>query len=203
MDTYELKVHSEGYGETICVVDLASFLKGRRLFPCGDGNDYRLLKKDTAKVFARIRKYGQDAYTALESKHSKEVNEFPMAFAFDMKQFEEGMRELGLDPSDTDKVCRFDGGGFVRRSDADRFREMFARHAKERKEAIDGDPTGDGYIYGMFYCQLNNHEYTYTYDPEDTLDSLKLSWDDVNEAPKLLHGLNTAMEALGKADVFG
>lgn len=203
MDTYELKVQNETHGETICIVALASFLKGGRSFPCGDGSNYRLHKKDTAKVFARIRKYGKDAYITLESKHSKEVHEFPMAFAFDIKQFEEGMRKLGLDPGDTDKIFRFDGGGFVRLSDADRFREMFDRHEKERKEAIDGDPTGDGYIYGMFYCKLNDNEYTYTYDPEDTLDALKLSWDDVNGNPKLLHGLNTAMEALSKADPFG
>lgn len=203
MNAFELRVHSNLHGETSCVVDFAAFLKGRRLFPCGDGCDYRLFKKDIQQVYSKIRKCGRDTYAALESKHTKEVHEFPMAFAFDTQQFEEAMRKLGLDPSDTDKVCSFDGGGLVRRSDAGRFREMFARHDKERQDAIDGDPTGDGYIYGMFYHQLNNHEYTYTYDAEDTLNSLNLSWDKVNGNPKLLHGLNAAMEALKNADSFG
>lgn len=44
------------------------------------------------------------AYADMKSKHQKEVNNFPIKFAFDEKQFEEGMVELGLLPTDTDKV---------------------------------------------------------------------------------------------------
>lgn len=142
-----------------------------------------------------------NAYEELRDRHSREVNAFPMFFAYDDDRFKVGMRKFGLTPEDTDKICRIGGtGGFCLRSDASCLNEMLDRHEKERQEAIDGDPTGNGYIYDMFCFELSNHEYTYTYDPEDTLDALELSWDEVNSNAKLLHGLNKAMAALRKKD---
>lgn len=201
MDTYEINVKSEIYGETVCVVDISTFSQGRKIFSCADGSDYHLKRKDIKRIYSELGKLGVEAYISLRSRHQQEVNEFPFFFAFNNERFAEGMREFGLDPTDTDQICSFPGtGGYYRRSDADRLNEMFDRHAKERQAAIDGDLTGDAYIYGMFHFELNNHEYTYTYDAEDTLDALGLSWDKVNSNPKLLNGLNKAMAALREAD---
>ena len=43
-------------------------------------------------------------YDEIKEKHQKIVNEFPMKFAFSDEQFNRGMKELGLDPKDIDKV---------------------------------------------------------------------------------------------------
>lgn len=48
--TIEIKVKSELYGVTDCVIDIDSFLSGRRTFPCGDGCDYKLTDKDVLFV---------------------------------------------------------------------------------------------------------------------------------------------------------
>ena len=56
------------------------------------------------------------SYLELKWKHQKEFNEFPMFFAFNRKQFDEGMKTLGLKPNQTNKVYSFDGGGFYRKS---------------------------------------------------------------------------------------
>ena len=44
------------------------------------------------------------SYLELKWKHQKEFNEFPMFFAFNRKQFDEGMKTLGLKPNQTNKV---------------------------------------------------------------------------------------------------
>jgi hypothetical protein len=59
LDSYEIKVHSEGYGETHCVVDISAFLMGRKVHPCGDGTDYRLRRKDIERVYSHIEKTGR------------------------------------------------------------------------------------------------------------------------------------------------
>lgn len=130
-------------------------------------------------------------YTELKSKHQKEVNAFPFGFAFNQKQFDEMMEKWGLAPTDTDKIYKIGGGGFVRKSDADAMDEMFARHEAERKAAMQDDE----YPYQMFNYELANHEYSYTGDLEDTLDALGLTIDEVNADPRMADALKRAIAA--------
>ena len=85
-------------------------------------------------------------YQELRDRQQEEVNAFPMFFAFDQRQFAEGMRRLGLRPSDMNQVYAIAGtGGFYRKSDAPKLHEMFARHRKELDEAIAADKAGDNH----------------------------------------------------------
>lgn len=132
-------------------------------------------------------------YKALKDKHQAEVDAFPMFFAFSEDQFDEGMKKLGLKPTDTDKIYKLGStGGFYRKSDSQALRDMFARHRQEQKDAIAADPTGDGYIYDMFDYELANHEYGYTREIGPTLDALGLTVEDIQADKRLLHGLNKA-----------
>jgi len=134
-------------------------------------------------------------YAAIKNRQQQEVNAFPMRFAFNKEQFERGMRELGLKPTDTDKVYSLPGtGGFYRRTDAPKLHEMFDRHSNELQAAIDGDATGEGFIFQMFSYELANHEYGYTGSIDSTLDALCLTVEEINDNPRLLHGLQKAME---------
>lgn len=134
-----------------------------------------------------------NTYSILKQAHQKEVNEFPMAFAFSDKQFEEGMKKLGLKPTDTDKVYSFGNtGGFYKRTDAPKLKEMFDRHEREMKEAIEADETGNGFIYDMFVYELGNHEYIITYSTSDTLDALGLTHEEVKASQKLSYALDKA-----------
>lgn len=135
------------------------------------------------------------SYLILKRKHEVEVNAFPMVFAFSNKQFAEGMAKLGLQVTDTDEVFSIGGGGFIRRTDTREFNEMFERHEKEMKEAIDADLTGEGFILDMFDYELGNHEYCITWDVEPTLDALGFTIEEVEADAKLLHGLNKARKA--------
>lgn len=136
-------------------------------------------------------------YTELTEKQQKEVEDFPIFYAFNQKQFEEGMRSLGLDPTDTNRICKVGNtGGYIRKEDAIRLHEMLNRHAQEVEEQVKADTTGEGFIRDMFRTELANREYSYTKDVTDTLDALGLTRKDVDADPALRKGLALAIRDL-------
>lgn len=140
-------------------------------------------------------------YKALRDKHQLEVNAFPFFFAFSEEQFAKGMKTLGLSPGEEGKLYRLGStGGFYRRTEHGRLHEMFDRHAAEHQAEIDGDVTGEGYIYEMFSYELANHEYTYTNDISDTLDALDLTAEEINADERLRRGLAKAVSELRKME---
>lgn len=135
-----------------------------------------------------------ETYEQMKERHNKEVNAFPQFYAFSEKQFAEGMARLGLDPSDTHLVCKADLG-IIRKSDQTAYDEMWDRVDRETKEAIENDPTGDGFIYEMFLYELKNHEFCVTFSLESTLGALGLSHEQVHNSGPLHHGLSKAIRA--------
>jgi hypothetical protein len=128
-------------------------------------------------------------YDALRAKQQKEIDAFPCMWAFNQRQFAEGMAQLGLKETDTDKIYSLGNGGFIRKTDSEALAKMLNNHAEEMEKAIAEDKTGDGFIYDMFNYELANHEYSYTGDITDTLACLGLTLEKVNADERLLHGL--------------
>ena len=135
-------------------------------------------------------------YADLKRRQQEEFDAFPMQYAFSNQQFAEGMAALGLTPADTDKIYKAPGNGFYRREDGPRLKEMMDRFGRELREAIAGDQTGDGFIYEMFLCELENHEYGYTGDPEEALNALGYTWRRVQEDTRLLNGFAKAHDKI-------
>ena len=135
-------------------------------------------------------------YLELKEKHQKEVNAFPFMFAFSQSQFDEGMKKLGLEPKDTDKIYNLGAGAYIRKTDSDAYREMIKRHAREHTQAIESDSTGEGFIFDMFYYELKNHEYNYTGDLDDTLEALGYTYEDIKDSKALTTGLNKAIKTI-------
>ena len=133
-------------------------------------------------------------YVELKRRQEKEVNEFPMFFAFSKEQFSEGMKKLGLEPDEKDKIYSIGGGGYFRKSDSEKFKAMLDKHSEEMQKEIEGDTDGSGFIYDMFNYELSNHEYSYTYDVSDTLNALGFTIDYVNSNKNVLNGLLKAVE---------
>lgn len=133
-------------------------------------------------------------YSELREKQQKEIDAFPFMWAFNRKQFEEGMERLGLAPSDTDKIYSIGAGGYIRKTDSDALHEMMNRHAAEMQAAIDADETGEGFIFDMFNYELANHEYGYTRDPEPTLDALGMNMEEIMADGRLLNGWKKAVK---------
>lgn len=129
-------------------------------------------------------------YETMKEQHQKEVNDFPMFFAFSEKQFNEGMKKFGFDPSETNRIYSLNGGGYYKKTDAERLHNMFNRHDEEMKKAM-SDKT---FVYDMFYYELGNHEYGYTRDITDTLDALGLTTEEVNNNNLLSNCLQKACQ---------
>lgn len=128
-------------------------------------------------------------YREIKEKHHNEVNSFPMVFAFSNKQFEEGMRKLGLEPTDTDKVYKLGGtGGFYRKEDSSALHEMFDRHSKELSDAMQDEE----FIFEAFDYELGNHEFIVTGDVTDAVEALGMTVEEVYENPKMLNALKKA-----------
>ena len=139
----------------------------------------------------------ENKYRALVSKQAEEFYAFPMAYGFGEEGIARGMRSLGLDPSERDKVVAFgDSGGFYRKEDQPKLRAMFERHAKERQDAIEQDKTGLGFVQDMFVAVLSDTEYPYTGDASDALDRLGYTLQDVMSDKRLLNGLEAAKKKL-------
>ena len=134
-----------------------------------------------------------NAYSQLKDRQEKEFNEFPMFYAFNDKQFGEGMEKFGLSSADTDKIYSAGAEGYYLRTDSQKLKDLLNRHEKEMSDAIKADTTGDGFIFDMFDYELSNHEYCYTGDTEDTLDALGLSMEEIEKSPALSAGLKNAI----------
>lgn len=128
-------------------------------------------------------------YRQLREKQSKEFQAFPIFFAFNNDQFAEGMKKLGLDPTDTQKIYKLgSSGGFYRKSDSEALKELFRKHDAEMREAM----KDDAFLYDMFSYELGNHEYCITYDLFPTLEACGLTYDDIKKDQRLADALKAA-----------
>ena len=132
-------------------------------------------------------------YLEMKKRNQYEVNKFPKFFAFTKKRFEEQIIKRGLDPkNDLDKVLYIGGGGYMLRSDKEKFDNMLERHNKELSDAIAANK--NNFIVDMFTYELANHEYSVTKDVFDTLSAVGLTREDVNNNKALRKGLAEAIK---------
>jgi hypothetical protein len=126
-----------------------------------------------------------NTYLEFKQKMQRDLDKFPIVFAFNEEQLKEGLKKLGVSK---DKVVGVFGGGIIRASDKEKFVAMLEQHDREHKEMI----KNKSYVYHMFRYELANHEYGYTGDDTDTLSSLGLTKAQVNNNPLLKEQLEKA-----------
>jgi len=129
-------------------------------------------------------------------RQQQELNNFPLGFAFGNKQFEEMMADWGLDAkkdSDLAQVAHLFAGAYILKKDIPAYKDMCRRHHEEMAAAIEADETGTGFVYEMFLRELNNHEFGYTGDTSDALESLGYTAEQVVGDPKLKRGIEKAV----------
>lgn len=134
-----------------------------------------------------------ETYRKMRDRQQKEVNEFPIGFAFSNEQLE---RELARLETTKEECVSIGAGGFIRKKDRNAFFDMMDRHERERKEAMQDED----FAYSAFLCELNNHEYSYTEDPNDAIEALGLSAKEVIDNPVLNKALCRACEKAMECD---
>lgn len=107
-----------------------------------------------------------NAYEELKQRHQKELGDFPGFFAFNDRQFKEGMEALGV--KDAKELCQGFAGMVYRKADEEKLKALLKRQSKETEEAFKDDKT----LHDAFVYELTNHEYCITYDETDTLCAL-------------------------------
>lgn len=141
-------------------------------------------------------------YQEMRNRQQQEFNALPLGFAFDQRQFDGMMRSWGLHPErDVKKICSIGAGGYIQKKDVELLRQTSIRHKQELAAAIEADMTGDGFIFQMFYCELKNHEYGYTGDANDTLDTLNYTMEQVQSDQRLRKGFERACKKIMEEEV--
>lgn len=133
-----------------------------------------------------------NSYIELKNTIQKEINQFPIGFAFSKEQFEQTKRNWNI--SDNDELVSI-GGGFIRKTDRDAFTVLLSRSNAAIAEAIAADQDGTGFIKDMFLAELANHEYCYTGDLTETLEAVNMTAEQVKADPALLNGLKLALQS--------
>lgn len=125
-------------------------------------------------------------YLDLQKRHQKELEEFPIAYAFNDEQLQEALKKLG---AETTKECVtvFGHGDIVKKENAKALVEMLEGHTKEMKEALK-DPE---FAEAAFLYEMDNHEYAINWSgDEDILACFAINWDFIRK-----HGLQIAYDS--------
>lgn len=135
-----------------------------------------------------------ETYSAMRTRHQEKMdgvlNETTF-FAFSDEQFKKGMKSFGLDPDkdeDLKKIVRIPAGGFCLKDRIDDLKAVMNQNAEELSAAMKDEK----FAYQAFLYELCNHEYCITGDPEDAMDALGVSIDDLKANPKMALALERA-----------
>lgn len=165
---------------------------------CYDWHDVALTYNDVGALLTLAEKTISDkkpiSYQQLRKQQQEEYNAFPKAFGFGNKQIAEGMKKLGLDPTDFDKVVGIVAGGFIRKTDVPAYKVMLRRHAHQLKAAMQDKD----FAISAFKAELINHECAWTGEVEDALFSLGLTAEMVEKNPVLKEALKAAIKNITK-----
>ena len=117
-------------------------------------------------------------YLDLKDRQQKEVNDFPIAYAFNDEQLKEALVKLGVE-SVKECVTVFGHGDIVKKENAKPFIEMLKRHTEEVKQKIKEDPD---FAQAAFLYEMDNHEYAINWDgDDDVLACFGIDFNDISE----------------------
>ena len=127
-------------------------------------------------------------YRALRAKQQKEVNEFPILFAFSKKQLLKELKKRKAAKKDLIGVTR---GGYILKKDRDAYVSMMLRHKDEVLKALD-DPDC---LYDMFRSEMEDHGFFIGYNLDDALQDCPVSIKEMSKNPLMQETLKKAEEA--------
>lgn len=115
-------------------------------------------------------------YTELQEKYRKEMNEFPIAYAFNQKQLDEALEKLGATIEECVTVWNI--GDVIKKTDVPSFKAMLKRHNEEIQELLKDEKLAEE----AFLYEMDNHEYAINYDgDDDVLGVFDLTFEKLNE----------------------
>lgn len=139
-------------------------------------------------------------YEEYKDNRQKEINEFPIGFAFSDEQFEKMKEKLNV--KSNKELISIGYNGFIRKSDKEEYIKLLKKGDEDFNRLISEDTNGEGFIADMFKYELPNHEFGYTWNLEDTLDALNLTKENVINDKKYFNGINIALREIYNAELL-
>lgn len=116
-------------------------------------------------------------YLEMQKRHQKELEDFPIAYAFDDKQLAEALVKLNATKEEC--VTVFGHGDIVKHTDAKSLVKMLERHTKELKQKLKDDRD---FAEAAFLYEMDNHEYAINWSAdEDVLACFNIAFDDIKK----------------------
>ena len=132
----------------------------------------------------------RQAYLDLLEKHRQEIDEFPIAYAFNEEQLKKALKKLGVDSTE-ECVTVFGNGDIVKKENAPKFIDMLKRHTDEVRNAM----KDEDFAEAAFLYEMDNHEYAINWDgDDDVLNCFAMNFDDLNEL-NLMNAYRRARDA--------
>lgn len=116
------------------------------------------------------------AYLELQKQQRKELEDFPIAYAFNEEQLKQALEKLNA----TKKECVtvWGCGDILKRTDVPAFKEMLKCHREEIHELLKDEQAAEE----AFLYEMDNHEYAINYDGDaDVLACFDLSFNKLDE----------------------
>lgn len=96
-------------------------------------------------------------YLDLKQRQQREIEEFPIAYAFNAKQLKEAIAKLGATKQE---VTTLGYGTVIKKSDIPALDELMENHRHELKMAMKDKE----FAYEAFLYEMDNHEYAINWD---------------------------------------
>ena len=116
------------------------------------------------------------AYLTLQEKQRKDLEEFPIAYAFNEEQLKQALEKLGAKKEEC--VTLYNCGDVMKKVDVPAFKEMLKRHKEEIYELLkDTQAAEEAFLY-----EMDNHEYAINWSgDEDVLACFNLTFEKLDE----------------------
>lgn len=119
----------------------------------------------------------RDEYLALQKRHQQELEDFPIAYAFNEQQLEEALEKLGATKEEC--VTVFNHGDIVKRTDAKTLVALLENQREEMLQRIKDDPI---FAEAAFLYEMDNHEYAINWSgDEDVLACFGITFEHINK----------------------
>lgn len=116
-------------------------------------------------------------YLDLQKRHQKELEEFPIAYAFNDKQLEEALEKLGATKEEC--VTVFGHGDIVKRENAKALVKMLENQREEMLQRMRDDAL---FAEAAFEYEMDNHEYAINWDGDaDVLGCFGITFEKINQ----------------------
>lgn len=131
-----------------------------------------------------------ETYREMHARHQSEINALPLKFAFGIEQFKRMCDSWGFTVDEAPSMIYHGGAGmYYLRKDSALIRDTFKRCNDEEYNAI---ISNFDFAVEAFEYEMYNHEYSYTMDAEEVIDSIGLEWADFEAFPMLVDAFKKA-----------